>query len=394
MKKFKYKGILDNKKVKGVIEEETIEDAKIHLKTKGIKIIDINESISLFNNQKPLKINDISNICGQLALIINSGISLIKGLEVIIEETKDLKQKKVLNSVLTSVKKGTSLGKAMELTGAFPKLMTDMILSGELTGDVDTVLFNLETFYQREATIKSKVKTASIYPIVILLTTIAMLLFFDFFIYAKLKDLFLLSNNIPLITKILMFFLDFLNASFLRTLFIIIAIVLFVYYIKSKPKIRYYFDLLGLKIPFIKELRKQVITSRFVGSMYVFIKAGLPMIKIVESFDLILGNQYYITKLKGFKQEIITGGKIAEAISKLDLFDPIVIQMINVGEETGQLEESLNKLNKVYDKRIENTLSKLMSLVEPAFTLIIGLFVALIVIAVALPILDLSKGIK
>lgn len=128
--------------------------------------------------------------------------------------------------------------------------------------------------------------------------------------------------------------------------------------------------------------------------MYVFIKAGLPMIKIVESFDLILGNQYYITKLKGVKEDIITGGKISEAISKLNLFDPIVIQMINVGEETGQLEESLNKLNKVYDKRIETTLSKLMSLVEPAFTLIIGLFVAIIVIAVALPILDLSKGIK
>lgn len=394
MIKFKYTGILDDKKVKGYIEETTIEDAKALLKTKGIRVIDIKEETKLFKNQKKLKTNDIANICGQLALIINSGISLIKGIEVIIQETKDSEQRKILNSVLASVKKGISLGKAMEFTGAFPKLMTDMILSGELTGDVDTVLFNLETFYQRESSIKSKLKTASVYPVVILFTTIVMLLFFDFFIYSKLKDLFTLNENLPLITKILIGFLDFLNASFARTFLIFISIVLFILYIKSIPKIRYYFDFLGLKIPLIKELKKQIITSRFVGSMYVFIKAGLPMIKIVESFDLILGNQYYIAKLKGVKEEIITGGKISEAISKLNLFDPIVIQMINVGEETGQLEESLNNLNKVYDKRIETTLSKLMSLVEPAFTLIIGLFVALIVIAVALPILDLSKGIK
>lgn len=122
MKKFKYSGILEDKKVKGYVEEETVEDAKTLLKTKGIKVIDIKEEIKLFKNQKLLKTNDIANICGQLALIINSGISLIKGLEVIIQETKDLKQKKVLNSVLASVKKGHPLESLWNLREHFLSL--------------------------------------------------------------------------------------------------------------------------------------------------------------------------------------------------------------------------------------------------------------------------------
>lgn len=204
----------------------------------------------------------------------------------------------------------------------------------------------------------------------------------------------MLNPDLPLVTKILMAFLEYINNNFLYSFLIFSAIIIAILYIRTIPKIKYYIDILTFKIPLIKELKKEVITSRFVSSMYIFIKSGLPMVKIVDSFDMILANEYYIQKLKKVKEDIITGGKISDAISKLNLFDPLVIQMINVGEETGRLEDSLDRLNKVYDKRIETTLSKLMSLVEPAFTLIIGIFVLIIVIAVAMPILDISKGIR
>lgn len=397
MKRFRYSGIIDNKVEKGYIEEQSVEDAKNLLKSRGINIIDIVEQKSikdLISTKKVLKPQELANISGQFGMILNSGISLIKGIEVIIAETKDLRQKRILQDILEYVKKGISLAKAMEMTEAFPKIMTDMILSGELTGDIDTVLFNLEVFYQREATIKSKLKSASIYPLVILSTTIAMLVFFDLFIFQRLKNLFMLNPDLPLVTKILMAFLEYINNNFLYSFLIFSAIIIAILYIRTIPKIKYYIDILTFKIPLIKELKKEVITSRFVSSMYIFIKSGLPMVKIVDSFDMILANEYYIQKLKKVKEDIITGGKISDAISKLNLFDPLVIQMINVGEETGRLEDSLDRLNKVYDKRIETTLSKLMSLVEPAFTLIIGIFVLIIVIAVAMPILDISKGIR
>jgi type IV pilus assembly protein PilC len=398
MKKFTYKAWnSDFEIVKGIIEEDEMSNAKEKLRGDGLKVISVvqNKSLSdlsVFN--KKLTDSQLSGFCGQLAIIINAGVNILKGLNVMEEQMKDKKLKIIIANIHTGVKRGNMLGKAMEATGSFPSLLHDMVTSGELSGNLDSMLFSMETYYEKEANIKSKVKTASIYPIILLVSAIGMILFFNFFIFPEVKDLFSDSSELPFITKALIGSLNYLNSHPVQILISIISFILFLKYIFTFKIMKYWKDNILLKMPAISTVKRDIITARFSRSMALFLRSGVPILSILDSLKLIVDNFYIADKIEKVKIDMVNGSTVSDAIETHEVFEPLVIQMIRVGEETGKLDDTLYKLAEIYDKRADTGITKLMAMIEPAFTLIVGVFVAVIILAMAMPIMNMTSGLK
>lgn len=395
MKKFEYKAWDESfNVVKGVIDKEDIEGATEDIKSKGLKIIYIKEKknireLNIFN--KDLSDEALANFCGQTAIIIGSGISLVNGLEIIEKETRSKYMKQLIKTVNDGVKRGNGLAQSMVDSESFPKLLTDMILTGEISGNLDTVLYNMESFYKREANIKNKIKSASVYPTLILMVAVGMLFFFNFLIYPELKGLFQ-DMELPTITVIIIGMLNYLNANFLGIIFSFVVILIFAKYIQGIPKVRHFIDKTYLNIPAFGEFQRNIITARFTRSMGIFLKSGVPIMTIMDNIKLILGNEFIKEKIENVRSEVISGAKLADAIENQYIFDPLVAQMIKVGEETGALDDMMFKLAEIYDGKVERGVTKLMSLVEPILTLIVGGFVAIIILAMALPLMQMTQG--
>jgi len=398
MKRFTYKAF--NKEfeiLKGTVEEDEISTAKEKLRGEGLNVISITENKSLSDLsifKKKLKDAELSGFCGQLAIILDAGVNILKGLEVMEAQMKDKNMKKILSSIHTSVKRGIMLGKAMEATGAFPNLLSDMVTSGELSGNMDSMLFNMETYYEREANIKSKVKAASVYPVMLLGSAVGMIIFFNFFIFPEIKDLFKDANKLPAITKVLIGSLDYLNSHPVQILISVVAFILALKYLFTFKTIKYWEDVIQLRIPAVGAVKRDIITARFSRSMALFLKSAVPVLSIMDSLKLIVDNFYIAEKLEKVRNDMINGSTIADAFDAQEVFEPMVIQMMKVGEETGKLDDSLYKLAEIYDKKAEIGITKLMAMIEPAFTLVVGVFVAVIILAMAMPIMNMTSTLK
>lgn len=393
---FVYKACDDNLNIiKGCIEEQSMETAIEELRGKGLKVISIKKKIDIREikfGKTILKDEFISSFCGQMAVIINTGVNILKGLEIIAEQDKKLK--KAAESVLVGVRKGETLGDSMKVSGFFPNLLTDMVASGELSGNADEILFNMESYYNKEANMKSKVKSAAIYPAILVMLTIGMMLFFNFFVLGKISEIFANSNNLPMITKILIKSMDYINNNFLLLIIEIIVLVFVLRYVMKIPRVKFYLDKIILRVPVIGELKRNIITDRFSRSMAIFLRSAVPIINSLENIQLIVGNSFISKKVEKAKKEIVNGAKIADSFEKEKIFDSLTIQMIRIGEETGKLESMFFKLTDIYDKKVDNGINKAMALVEPVFTLIIGFFVGVVIVAIALPIFEMSNNIK
>jgi type IV pilus assembly protein PilC len=395
MKKFVYKA-WDNEFniIKSEIEEDDIAAATQNLKGKSLKIIYIKEKSSLAQLSgisKKLTDESLSNFCGQIAMILNSGVSLLNGLEIIEQQTKNKDMKKIIAEIIEDVKRGNNLAVAMQSVGRFPKLLTDMVMTGEITGNLDNVLFNMENFYKREANIKSKIKSASIYPLLILIVAVGMMVFFKFFIFPELKDLFKNSSH-PAIKIFVLGMMNFLNTNYLGVIAGTLAFIIIIKYIVAIPKAKYFLDKILLRLPVWGTVKMDIITSRFTRSMGIFLKSAVPIITVMENMKLIVENDFISSKIENVKDEIMGGTKLADSIGNQQVFEPLVIQMIKVGEETGQLDDMMFKLADIYDGRVETGIGRLMSLVEPVLTLVIGIVVGTVILGMALPIMNMTQS--
>ena len=398
MKRFYYKAWNEAYDItKGIIEEDEINTAKDVLMGRGLNIIDLVEQKDIrdiFHVRAKFKDLELANFCGQLAIISSSGINVLKGLEVLKAQLKSKKLNPVVESLHAGVNRGFTLAKSMRDTNMFPDLLCDMIESGELSGNTDSMFYNMEDFYSRQGRLKEKMKAASIYPGMLLAVAVGMIFFFNSFIFPEIKTLFVDSKNLPLPTKLLLGSMDFLNANMLSIGIVIFFITGTFLYFKGNKKVKYYLDFIAIKNPVLKAIRLEMITGRFTRSMGLFLRSGVPILTILNSLKGVVGNAYVTTKIEAIKESITNGSTIADAINQEKLFEPIVIQMIQIGEESGKLEETLDKLADIYDKRSEATMAKLTALIEPVFTLVVGIFIAFLILAMAMPVMQMSTGLK
>lgn len=402
MKNYKYTALAPNgKKTKGLITANDFNDARRKLKEKKIRVLEIKEHKegSLFgkskNSNKKLKSDTISHFCRQYRIIISSGINSITGLESLAKRSGNKHLSEEIFRLVNDIKSGSTLADSMlDDKSKFPKLLAAMVATGEATGTLEEVLKSMAVFYEREHRISQKIKNASTYPTIVGIVSFAMLFIFTSFIMPQMMESIAeVGAQMPPISKFIISIGMFMKTYwYLVLLAIILGIILLKKYIKT-PIGRHNKDILVTKVPLLNKGINAIVSMRFSKALYLFISTGFPLLQGLDYIKESLNNSIAEKSVQSAKEGIIRGETLADNLEKSGYFDPVLIQMLSIGEQTGQLENISNQMSEFYEHEAEIYLNRMVSMIEPIMIVIVGVMVAVLVIGVFLPMLSIYDAI-
>lgn len=398
---FKYKVInQDMLYVEDLLEASDYESAKGIIQGNQWQLISLKEARGLdnllFDSRGKVKLEAVSAFCSQLAMMIRTGANMVRGLEILQDQMEDRRLKEIIAVIIQEVSRGNSLSAAMRATrGALPDLLQNLVAVGEESGSLDSVLISMSEYYERENFIRKKIASASIYPIMMTVVLVCLVIFFMGFILPSMMDLIQQNGqSLPAITQLIIDMSNFFTTYWWILGLVFGSMAFGLNRIIKILKYRYYYHRFLLSLPLLGKNMKEVIIARFTRTLALFLHSSIPIITILNSLENIVGNEVPRLAIARARERVIRGEPIASAFSQEDFFDPIVMQMISIGEETGRLEDLMGELANNYDKRVEIGLARLVAMVEPVFTIIIGIFAGGLIISIALPIFNMSGGIK
>ncbi|MGL4911779.1 MAG: type II secretion system F family protein [Romboutsia sp.] len=401
MKNYKYTALmLNGKKTKGVITANDFNDARRRLKEKKIRVLEIKEHKegSLFtkkNSKKKLKADTVSHFCRQYGIIISSGINSITGLESLSKRSGNKILSEEIMRIVNDIKSGSTIADSMlDDKSKFPRLLSAMVATGEATGTLEDVLKSMASFYEREHRINQKIKNATTYPVIVGIVSFIMLFIFTSFIMPQMMESIVdVGAEIPPVSQIIMNIGTFMKTYWYLVLLVIIGgFLLLKKYIKT-PIGRYNKDVLVTKIPLLNKGINAIVSMRFSKALYLFVSTGFPLLQGMDYIKESLSNAIAEKSLQDAKDGIIRGETIADNLEKRGYFDPVLIQMLSIGEQTGQLENISDQMSEFYEHEAEIYLNRMVSMIEPIMIVLVGIMVAFLVIGVFLPMLSIYDAI-
>lgn len=401
MKNYKYSALmLNGKKIKGVIAANDFNDARKRLREKKVRVLELKEHTdgNLFakrDSKKKLKADTISHFCRQYGIIISSGINSITGLESLAKKSGNKILSQEITRIVNDIKSGATLSDSMlDEKSKFPKLLSAMVATGEATGTLEEVLKSMASFYEREHRITQKIKNASTYPIIVGIVSFIMLFIFTSFIMPNMMESILeVGAQMPPISQMIMNIGMFMkNYWYLVLLVIIGSIILIKQYIKT-PVGRHNKDVLINKIPLLNKGINAIVSMRFSKALYLFVSTGFPLLQGLDYIRESLNNSIAEKSVQKAKEGIIRGETLADNLEQSRYFDPILIQMLSIGEQTGQLENISNQMSEFYEHEADIYLNRMVSMIEPIMIVLVGIMVAFLVIGVFLPMLSIYDAI-
>lgn len=401
MKNYKYTALmLNGKKAKGVITAKDFNDARRRLKEKKIRVLEIKEHTqgSLFNkksSKKKLKADTVSHFCRQYGIIISSGINSITGLESLARRAGNRTLSDEIIRVVSDIKSGSTIADSMlDEKSKFPKLLSAMVATGEATGTLEEVLKSMANFYEREHRINQKIKNASTYPVIVGIVSFIMLFIFTSFIMPQMMESIIeVGAEMPPVSRVIMSIGMFMKTYWYLVLLGIIGIFLLLKnYIKT-PIGRYNKDILVTKIPLLNKGINAIVSMRFSKALYLFVSTGFPLLQGLDYIKESLNNSIAEKSVQDAKDGIVRGETIADNLEKREYFDPVLIQMLSIGEQTGQLENISDQMSEFYEHEADIYLNRMVSMIEPIMIVMVGVMVAFLVIGVFLPMLSIYDAI-
>jgi type IV pilus assembly protein PilC len=391
------------KVVSGTIEAENQAAVAQKLSSMGYATVSISKASAGMKTELKIpgfggkvKLKDLAVMSRQFATMINSGLSLLRALNILAEQTPNKKLAEILAQVRNDVETGNPLSGAMaQHPEVFPPLMINMIRAGEVGGFLDGVLIQIAENYEAEVKLKGKIKSAMTYPVVVfvmaMLAVTGMLLFIVP-VFAKMFEG--LGAELPLPTRILVGL-----SHLLKTFFPVMIVGLIVFAIvwkriKHKEQVRNFLDPLKLKLPVFGQLFQKIALSRFTRNFGTMLHAGVP---ILQSLDIVAdtsGNIVVAKAVRDVQESVRNGESLTAPLSNHRVFPPMVVQMMAVGEDTGALDDMLHKISEFYDQEVEATTEALTSLIEPLMIAFLGGIVGAMIIAMYMPIFKVFDLIK
>ena len=405
---YEYKALnIKGKEVSGIIEAESRISAGQNLKRMNLYPVTLNETtektiekkrrdISLSILLERITGSDISVFTTQFAALVEAGMPVVDSFEISIQQTEKKSMRKMLSVIKEEVNKGVSLADAFKLFPRhFSPLYINMVSAGEESGSLEIVLMRLADFLQMQLETQSRIMATLAYPVLMLIVGITVVFFLVTFVIPTVTGIFEEMNQaLPLPTMILIGVSSFLEKAWVYMLIIIIALFLFFNRYKRTPRGKELVDRMKLKIPLIGNQYKKIIMARFTRTLGTLLTNGVP---IVTSFDIvknIIDNRLISAAIERARDDIKEGKEISKPLASSGIFPPVVVNMIAVGEKSGQLEEMLNRVSKIMETELDSSLKKLLSLLEPLMILFMGAIVAFIVISILLPIFEMNQLIK
>jgi type IV pilus assembly protein PilC len=333
---------------------------------------------------------DLSIFCRQFATMMNAGVSLVRCLSVLEEQTSSIRLREIIRDIQTSVESGETLSRALtKYPGVFSNLFVGLVRAGEVGGVLDETLNRLAVFLEEDQRLKRRIKSAMTYPVLVIVFALIIVLGLVTFIIPRFMELFaeLGVKELPLPTQILVNFSNFVKGRW----YIVIAGTIFLWmafnrYIRTRTGKRQW-DWIKLRIPVFGKLNHKVAIARFARTLGTLLVSGVPILQALETVAGALDNDIIADAVMSARAAIREGERIGDPLAKSGLFPPMVVQMISIGEETGSLDAMLHKVADFYESEVEATLQSLTAALEPVMIVMLGGIVGFIVISMFLPLI-------
>ena len=403
---YAYKGRdLAGKVVKGKVEAPTESAVAQRLRVMGVSPISIKETaagtglnmeINLSAFEKGVKSKDLAIVSRQMATMISAGLSLLRTLTIITEQTENKKLAKIFDTVRSDVESGLSLSDAMaKHPDDFPPLMINLIRAGETGGFLEKSLESVANNFEAEVKLTGRIKAALTYPVVVLIIAVlavaAMLIFIVPVFEAMFKQL---GATLPLPTQFLVVLSH--GMVYIGPIVVVGGVAFSLWWRKNKnqERVRKVVDPLRLKMPVFGPLLKKVAVARLTRNLATMMGAGVPILRSLEIVGSTSGNWVIEQALVKVGDSVRQGKTIAEPLAQESVFPSMVTQMISVGEDSGALETMLHKVSDFYDQEVESMTEQLTALIEPIMIAVIGVLVGGMIVALYMPIFDIYSHIK
>lgn len=399
METFSYTAVgADGKEKKGSIVAETREDAARSLKDQGLLPMSIGKQSALdkdinfsFGKKKGVKVRDLSVFCRQFSSIIKAGVNVINALNMMSEQTENKKLKAAIKNVQSNVEKGETLSSAMRSEGdIFPSLLVSMVAAGEASGSLETAIERMAIQFEKDAKISGMVKKAMIYPIILIVVMIGVVIAMMMFVIPNFMDMFEgLDAEMPFMTVMVINMSNFILDKWWLLILIVVGIV-FAYksYYKTDAG-RHVIDRLKIKIPVFGVLTVKTACARFSRIMSTLLSAGMPMISAIEIAAGTMDNVLFRDALQKVRSGVALGMGFSQQIGVTRLFPAMLVHMVGIGEETGNIEDMLTNVANYYDEEVELATQSVTALMEPMIIIVMAVVVGALVLAIYQPMITL-----
>ena len=397
MAQYNYKAMDKNgKPKKGSIEAITPEKAKEKLKSEGLIVQEIKEQgVAKAGRGKKVKDKDLAVFCKQFASVLNAGVTIISALEMMSEQLENKTLQRALQEAQAYVQKGGTLADAFKLNPkVFPPIMVNMTAAGEMSGNLEVCFERLTTHFETANALKSKVKSAVTYPIVILIVVVAVVVVLLVGVIPQFVEMFdQLGSELPAATQMLVNLSNFLQH---KGYVVIIAVVVIVFGLrafgKTEPGSLLYAKI-GMKAPLFGNLTVKSAAATFSRTMSTLMASGISLIDAVEQVAKMINNRIIREALLDAKVQISKGVPLSKPLRDCGIFPPMLPQMTRIGEETGNIEDMMDKVADYYEMEVSDATDALTAAMEPMIIVIMGVVVGGIVMAIYSPMLSMYDAV-
>ena len=389
----------------GTLDAESPSQVATKLKSMGYAPISINQTnagmskelkIPGFGGPKKVGLKDLAIFSRQFATMVNAGLSLLRALNILVDQTENKELARVLGEVRNDIETGNSLSSAMaKHPDAFPPLMVNMCKAGEVGGFLDSVMLQIANNYEAEVKLRGKVKSAMTYPVVVLCIAVLAVIGMLLFIVPTFVGLFkTLGGKLPLPTQILVSLSTGLKVGIIPLIILVIIGRTVWAKIKRTEQVRNIVDPLKLKLPVFGELFRKIALTRFARNLGTMMQSGVPILQSLDIVAETTGNVVLERATRAVQESVRTGESLTRPLTEHPVFPPMVVQMMAVGEETGALDTMLHKIAQFYDQEVESTTESLTALIEPLMIAFLGGIVGSMIVALYMPIFKIFDLIK
>ena len=397
---FNYTAIDRNgKSVRSSLDASSIETAKSSLRGAGYTILDIKEQTTLDRDiEIPFlgnpKAKDMAVFCRQFVSILRAGVSVASVLAMLGQQTGNKKLRAAIREMQADVEKGESLAASMRRhPKIFPAILVNMVAAGEASGNLEESFRQMELYFDRSKSTKSKVTSAMIYPCVLIVVMIVVLIVMMTKIIPNfLKTFEDMDAELPKLTLGVMAVCEWFESWWWVPLLVLVALIVGGVLFHRTDKGKHFFGWLARKTPVVGNLTVKTACATFCRTMEVLIGSGLTL---TDSMDLAASNMdniYYLEAIRDARALVAEGTPLRESLLRTGLFPPMVSNLVGVGEETGDLQSMMGKVADYYDEEVEEATKKLLNLMEPAIIIFMAVFVIIIVLAIYLPMINMTKA--
>lgn len=382
--------------LKGIIEAESEREARRLIRRRRLYIVSLKKESSLLKTltrSKKVSLPELVVFTSQFATLLRSGILLTEALTTLAQQTDNPYFKEVLQEIRRSIDEGESLSNALSrFPKVFPSIYVNLVRTGEITGNLDIMLDRLAKYFDSQHELREKIKSALIYPTIVIIAAISVVIFLLTFVVPVFQRIYGRTNvPLPLPTRMLISISNFMKNYFLLIFLILVGIFILIQILLTNPKIKRWWDEKKLNIPQVGKIWRQIILVRFASTFSTLLSSGILVTHSLEILQEVVGNLYFREGIQRIYRGIMEGRSLSELMQEEEVFPPMLVRMIGVGERSGRVDEMLDEYSRFSQRELDNQTKRLTSIIEPMITLGLAGIVFFIALSMYLPMFNMVR---